>query len=195
MPAHRFVEFDGAVALVHAMLCTPTAHNLRLLSIGGPVEAVRSILQGAQDPEEPLIHFVKKERVALGESSRELQDRTRHDRSPIRLLIKKLPCGQAHGILYPNLDPAESPNRFTLILPTEQRPAAPGRLLALLDARTTLPLHASWSIWVWSRFLYHKLLTPLQGYGSWAGWEIRWDEALLRQELQDALRQRTLHVA
>ena len=111
------------------------------------------------------------------------------------MLLKKLPCGQAHGILYPNLDPAESQHHFTVVLPTEERPSGPARLLALLDARTTLPLHPSWSTWVWARFLHHKLLTPLEGHGPWAGWEIRWDEALLRQEIQDALRHHTLPVA
>jgi hypothetical protein len=195
MADHLFVEYQGAVALVHAALYTPSAHNLRLLSIGGPTEAVRSVLLGAQDTERPLVFFVKKERLSLAESGRELKERTRHDGTPIRLLIKKLPCGQAHGILHPDLDPIESPAHFALVLPVEQRTAAPARLLDLLDARTTFPLHASWSTWVWTRFLYHKFLTPLAGQGTWAGWEVRWDEALLRQEIREALAGHTLQVA
>ena len=52
-----------------------------------------------------------------------------------------------------------------------------------------------WSTWVWTRFLYHKFLTPLAGQGTWAGWEVRWDEALLRQEIREALAGHTLQVA
>jgi hypothetical protein len=45
MPSPLYAEHEGATVLVHAYLSTPS-DEARLLSVGGPAEAVKAVLAG-----------------------------------------------------------------------------------------------------------------------------------------------------
>jgi hypothetical protein len=192
--AFLYADHEGAVALVHAYR-TNGRDEVRFLSVGGAAEVVKAVLSGLRisrtltlierteesDPRRPSRRLVGSLMLAAD--------------PPTRQLIRRLPCGAAHGILYPDPAPTETPQQFSLILPESQRPNAPRLLLRYIDHRTTLPLHASWADWLWRLFDEEAYLEPLEGTGSWIGWDVRWSDATLRDRLSQAIRKRVLTVA
>jgi hypothetical protein len=186
-PSHLYADYEGASALVHAYLADDI-NQLRLLSLGGPAEAVRAVMAAAAHG------------WSLTLSHRNLRGRQPagylHGRgTPLHLLSRKLPCGYIHGVLYPQMTPAETRTAFSLLLPKAQEPEAPAYLLRLLDARTTTPLHPSWAAWVWDVFTTEEWLTPLSGQGPWMGWDVSYQESVLAEHLTRAIKARALRVA
>jgi hypothetical protein len=196
-----YADHEGALALVHAYRTT-AADEVRFLSVGGAAEVVKAVLIGLRltgqltliqrtheiDPRRPSRQLV---------CSLRLSDKKSPDHLPTRQLIRRLPCGAAHGILYPDPAPADppDPSRFALILPEAQRPNAASLLLRSIDRRTTLPLHASWNTWLWRTFDEEGSLEPLQGTGPWIGWDVAWSEATLHNHLTDAIKAHRLSAA
>ena len=193
-PTFLYAEYEGAVSLVESYLVDPY-DEVRFLSIGGPAEAVKAVLAAAKLKGNQLILFHPKAHASLDRCGREYVGPLHATTTPSRLLCKRLPCGQAHGVLYPDTIPSETPDAFSLVLPKTEEATAPERLLRLIDARTTLPLHPSWTGWLW-RFLDENAdITPLSGAGHWVGWEIHWNEQQVTQELTEAVKARTLKIA
>jgi hypothetical protein len=187
MPFPLYAEHEGATALVHGYLATPT-DEARFLSVGGPAEAVKSVLAGlASGHRVPLFRRTETGRTQPGVL---VPDGTRW-----RLEARRLPCGQVHGLLYPSPGQEEAGSRFTLLLPRAQEAEAPMHLLRLLDARTTLPLHPSWAPWLWGLCEREDWLTPLTGEGSWTGWDVHWSESSLTEQVSKAIVLRALRVA
>lgn len=186
-PARLYAEHEGASALVHAYL-TDDINQLRLLSLGGPAEAVRAVMAAAAQG------------WSLTLSHRDLQGRqpagSLHARgTPLHLLSRKLPCGYIHGLLYPQMLAAETRSAFSLLLPKVEEPQAAAYLLRLLDARTTTPLHPSWATWAWDVFTTEEWLTPLSGQGPWMGWDVHYQGSVLSDRLIRAIKARALCVA
>jgi hypothetical protein len=187
------VECQGAIALVHAYLATPF-EDLRFLSIGGPTEAVQAVIAGALQGER-LTLFRKTESPDPLERHRAHAGWLTPPRIGGRCLTRRLPCGQCHGLYYPNISPETTRDNFSLILPAVERPQAPAALLRLLDRRTTLPLHPSWAAWLWDYFDAEDALTPLHGEGPWIGWDFHLDSKALTAAVTSAIKQRRLGVA
>ena len=192
-PTFLYADFEGAVSLVESYLVTHY-DEVRFLSIGGPAEAVKAVLAAAKLRDNRLVLFRPNERVSLHQSGREYVGPLHATATPSRLLCKRLPCGQAHGVLYPDTTAGETPYGFSLVLPKAQEATAPERLLRLIDVRTSLPLHPSWAGWLWRYLDENADITPLNGYGHWVGWEIHWNEQQVTQELTEAVKARTLKI-
>ena len=182
-----YAEHEGATVLVHAYLATP-GDEARLLSVGGPAEAVKAVLAGlASGHKVPLFRRTGTGRVHAGALI--------PDGTAWRLDTRRLPCGQVHGLLYPHPTGEEVGSRFTLLLPCVREAEAPMYLLRQLDARTTLPLHPSWASWLWELCEREEWLTPLTGEGGWIGWDVQWSDATLTERVSKAILLRALRVA
>ena len=191
--SYLYAECQGAIALVHAYLAT-AVEDLRFLSIGGPTEAVQAVIAGALQGERITL-FRKTESADPLERHRAHSGWLAPPRSGGRSLTRRLPCGQSHGLYYPDASPETTRDTFSLILPAEERPEAPAALLRLLDRRTTLPLHPSWAAWLWDHLEAEDALTPLHGEGPWIGWDLRLDPKALTAGVTQAIKQRRLAVA
>jgi hypothetical protein len=182
------IAHEGAEALGHAYLQVPDG-PLRFLSLGGPTEAVKAVLAALATQRE----------VACYRSN----GRGRHTDTRWlftgpeghRTLVRKLPSGQVHGILYPeDALPGSPGSTFTLLLPEPRRTEAAACFFRLLAMRTPLPLHPSWAGWLWATFEAQQWLTALEGVGPWIGWEAAWEEKALVDLVRKALRKGGLAV-
>jgi hypothetical protein len=189
MPASPFLyaEHEGASALVHAYLATDY-DDARFLSVGGPAEAVRAVLAAVASTS-PL-SLIRRQGATRHEVSLLRPDPT----VKWRLTVRRLPCGQVHGLLAPDTSVAAARHQFTLLLPRSEEAEGPGRLLRLLDARTMLPLHPTWASWLWTLCEELDWLTALQGEGGWVGWDVHWTERTLQEQLTEAIQTRALRV-
>jgi hypothetical protein len=192
--AFLYADHEGAVALVHAYR-TNGRDEVRFLSVGGAAEVVKAVLSGLRISRTLTLIERTEETDPRRPSRRLVGSLTLAEDSPTRQLIRRLPCGAAHGILYPDPAATGTPQQFTLILPESQRANAPRLLLRYIDHRTTLPLHPSWADWLWRLFDDEAYLEPLQGTGSWIGWDVSWSDAVLRDRLTEAIKKRALTVA
>jgi hypothetical protein len=182
----------GVHAIVHAYLSSDT--HLALLSIAGPQEAVRASLAAALTGRE-LTLYERVDEIATGDDNGQSgEDWTWHSRhfidSNIRYhaLVKKLPSGQLHGLLFPASATAHSVGpTFTLLLPLSDTARAASHFFRLLDVRTPLPLHPSWADWLWQLFVHECWITDLTGEGPWTGWEVQWEPETLQDHITSAI--------
>jgi hypothetical protein len=189
-----YAEYEGAVALVHAYLAT-SLDEARFLSVGGPAESVKAVLAGLASGGRVTL-FRKIEGVDLQHRHRGSAGAIIHaDSIKLHLLARRLPCGQSHGILYPDTGPTEARYAFTLLLPKAREDDAPLALLRMIDARTTVPLHPSWAAWLWGLLDQEDLLAQLSGVGDWMGWDVRWSDSTLPRRVTEAVKDHTLRVA
>jgi len=181
------VTHGGAEALVHASLSTREG-DLRFLSIGGPAEAVKAILAALGSRQS--VRLFRRETGGWVDAGWLVTGLVTY-----RTLTRKLPCGQIHGLLYPEtaLPGSRSPG-FTLLLPDVQQAEAETRFASFLDMRTPLPLHPSWAPWLWTTFQAEGWLIPLEGEGPWVGWEVRWEEEPLTMLVTEAVQAGALRV-
>ncbi len=187
MPSpYLYAEHQGATALVNAYLATES-DEARLLSVGGPAEATRAVVAA----------LASGYQLALFQ----LHDGTREEVTVLspsagtkwHLAIRRLPCGQVHGLLYPQTGASIARYHFTLLLPRAEQSTAPAHLLRMIDARTTLPLHSTWAPWLWALAKDFGWLLALQGNGPWVGWDVTWDDRRLQQAVIGALEDHALN--
>ncbi len=188
MPPRRlYAEYQGATALVDAYLATEY-DDARLLSVGGPAEATRAVVAAlANGYQLPLFHLhdgTREEITVLSPSAG----------TKWHLAVRRLPCGQVHGLLYPQTSLAAARHSFTLLLPQADKGLAPAHLLRMIDARTTFPLHPSWAPWLWTLARESGWLLGLQGEGAWIGWDVNWEERRLERAVVEALERRSLDI-
>lgn len=187
-----YAEYEGAVALVHACLAT-SLDEARFLSVGGPAESVKAVLAGLASGGRVTL-FRKIEGVDIQHRHRGSAGAIHADSTKLHLLARRLPCGQTHGILYPDTGPTEARYAFTLLLPKAREEEAPLALLRMIDARTTVPLHPSWASWLWGLLDQDGLLAELSGAGDWIGWDVRWSDSTLPRCVTEAVKDHTLRV-
>jgi len=109
--------------------------------------------------------------------------------------IKKLPSGLAHGMLYPILTlpkiTEEEQNRFFIFTDTngERRE----RFFRHLDEKVEIPLHPSWTKWLWHLFQdQHEWLTELETLaGSFRGYSFRFHPKKLQDLISKAIKNKT----
>ena len=193
-PPPLYADHEGALALIHGYRFSPGREEIRFLSIGGPPEVVKAVLSGLRISGRLTIIQRTEEADPRHPSRRLICTLQFAQDFPSRQLIRRLPCGAAHGVLYPDPVPTETTECFTLILPEAQRPNAASLLLRSIDRRTTFPLHCSWADWLWRVFEDEAYLEALEGTGPWIGWDVRWSEATLRNRLTRDIKKHQLTV-
>jgi hypothetical protein len=195
-PTFLYAECGGATALVHAYLAT-AGDALRLLSLGGPTEAVHAILATLLQPgaKDPITLVGRADTDMPSRRSRQKISVLSAERIPARRIVRRLPCGQTHGLYVADSRPAATPHRFSLLLPAAQVDDAPARLLRAIDARTPVPLRSSWAPWLWHHLEAEEALIPFHGEGPWRGWDVSYDAERLATALTAALMQGALPIA
>lgn len=189
-------ECRGATALVHGYLATP-GDALRFLSLGGATEAVHAILATLLQPgaTEPITLIRRADADLPSRRGWHKVGVLSSEAIPARRIVRRLPCGQVHGLYVADCSPTASPHRFSLLLPAAQTEEAPVRLLRAIDARTPVPLRSSWAPWLWHHLDAEEALLPLQGEGPWLGWEVLHDDEGLAKAVRAALVQGALPIA
>ena len=195
-PTFLYAECGGATALVHAYLAT-AGDALRLLSLGGPTEAVHAILATLLQPgaKDPITLVGRADTDMPSRRSRQKIGVLSAERIPARRIVRRLPCGQLHGLYVADSRPGASPHRFSLLLPAAQVDDAPARLLRAIDARTPVPLRSSWAPWLWHHLEAEEALIPLHGEGPWLGWDVHYNAERLATAVTAALVQGALPIA
>ena len=195
-PTFLYAECGGATALVHAYLAT-AGDALRLLSLGGPTEAVHAILATLLQPAatDPITLVGRADTDMPSRRSRHKIGVLSAERIPARRIVRRLPCGQTHGLYVADSSPGGAPHRFSLLLPAAQVDDAPARLLRAIDARTPVPLRSSWAPWLWHHLEAEEALIPLHGEGPWLGWDVNYNAERLATGLTAALMQGALPIA
>lgn len=191
-----YAECGGATALVHAYLAAP-GDAVRLLSLGGPTEAVHAILATLLQPgaPEPITLVRRADADLPSRRGRQKVGVLSSEAIPARRIVRRLPCGQVHGLYVADCSPTASPHRFSLLLPAAQVDDAPARLLHAIDARTSVPLHSSWAPWLWHHLEAEEALIPLHGEGPWLGWDVIYNAENLATAVTKALVQGALSIA
>jgi hypothetical protein len=195
-PTFLYAECGGATALIHAYLAT-AGDALRLLSLGGPTEAVHAILATLLQPgaDESIMLVRRADTDMPSRRSRQKIGVLSAERIPARRIVRRLPCGQTHGLYVSDSRPGASPHRFSLLLPAAHAEHAPARLLRAIDARTPVPLRSSWAPWLWHHLEAEEALIPLQGDGPWLGWDVIYNAERLATAVTAALMQGALPIA
>ena len=106
---------------------------------------------------------------------------------------QRLPSGSAyHGMLVPELA-AYAADRRDFLLLARQQVEAPHLHYRFLNRRLDLPLHPSWSQWLWARGLENGEVETLTSVGVHA-FRCRPKPDVLREDIGEAVRRRVLSV-
>lgn len=102
---------------------------------------------------------------------------------------KKLPSGLLHSILLPQLSLSnneEKSNSFFIF--TENKEELPVLFFRHLDAKTDIPLHPSWTTWLWDTFHTHSWLFPLTTLiGTLIGYRVEFIPLQLQEKISTAI--------
>jgi len=176
------LEHNGVHVTLHAYLTSNA--GLALLSIAGPQEAVRASIATALAGHELFIYTQEREAAPWTWHRWLSNNPTTH----YHTLIKKLPSGQLHGVLFQSSATTRSVTpAFTLLLPLSDATHATSNFIRMLNTRTSLPLHPSWADHIWQIFLEEHWIEALTGEGSWTGWDVQWDPEILQARITHAI--------
>ena len=105
--------------------------------------------------------------------------------------IAKLPVsGGWHALVYTKMaEFSAEHNQFLLLAQSEEE--APSIHHRFLDRRSPLPLHRSWSDWLWRRGLQKEEIVPLQSAGV-VGYRCNPNAESLKEDLSEAVASGTL---
>lgn len=108
-----------------------------------------------------------------------------------KVLVRKLPSGLAHAILFPKValprNDEDDQNIFHLF--TDQEEERLGMFFRHLDKKTDIPLHPSWSGWLWKAFEDREWLIELMTLaGTYKGYSIRFNPKELHDMISDAMK-------
>ena len=112
-----------------------------------------------------------------------------------KVQIKKLPSGLVHAILYPVLalpnNNEEEQNRFFIF--TEGNGETPEFFFRHLDERVEIPIHTSWTKWLWRLFEdQDKWLIKLRTLaGNYGGYSFRFHPKQLQDLISKAFKSKT----
>jgi len=111
-----------------------------------------------------------------------------------KTLMKKLPSGLAHGVLFPKLaltkSDEDNPDRFFVM--TNKREELLPLFFRHLDERTEIPLHPSWDKWLWKTFEEQQdwMLEGKRLVGSYDGYLLEFNQKKLHDLVSEAIRDR-----
>ena len=99
---------------------------------------------------------------------------------------QKLPSGLAEGIIVPDIafPGCEKEDQFMVLAEAKPREL----FFRHLDERTEIPLHLSWTNWLWDTFLQREWLTPLETpIGIYQGYIVNLFDEELRESIAEAI--------
>ncbi len=109
-----------------------------------------------------------------------------------KVLLKKLPSGLVHSIVLPRLalsNQEESHENKFYIFTREGKQQTLSVFFKHLDQKTDIPLHPSWTGWLWKAFIEQEWLIELKTViGSFKGYLVEWNQTELHDIISDALR-------
>jgi len=112
-----------------------------------------------------------------------------------KVQIKKLPSGLVHAILYPVLalpnNNEEEQNRFFIFV--DRNGETPELFFRHLDERVEIPIHTSWTKWLWRLFEdQDKWLIKLRTLaGNYGGYSVRFHPKQLQDLISKAFKNKT----
>jgi hypothetical protein len=173
----RHLRCDGFSAWADA--CAQSEGEVWLLSMLGNQQAVKAI----------WARLIKGETAFLAEDEHAPGRQchlAREAWGTWRFYRRRLPSGAAHqGLLVPELASFGAERRDFLLVPrtTEEAPSLHYRFL---NRRIDLPLHASWTEWLWQRGLDTGETEVLEAFGI-AAYRCRPDSDHLREDITAGL--------
>ena len=112
-----------------------------------------------------------------------------------KVQIKKLPSGLVHAILYPILalpkNDEDKQNRFFIF--TDRKGERRELFFRHLDEKVELPLHPSWTKWLWRLFEdQDEWLVELKSLaGNYSGYSFRFHPKQLQDLISEAIKSKT----
>ena len=108
-----------------------------------------------------------------------------------RYELKRLPSGLAHALMFPVAalpgDLSEERSEFFIFCEPREDPRT--LFFQHLDARTDIPLHPSWSGWLWDRFLEREWTEELVTFiGTLKGFRCRFSPEELKECIAAAIK-------
>lgn len=99
---------------------------------------------------------------------------------------QKLPSGLAEGIIIPEIALPGTDNREYFMVLAEQKEKE--MFFKHLDEKSEIPLHDSWTDWLWQTFMTREWLTPLENpVGSYKGYIVKLCDEELREAIAEAI--------
>jgi hypothetical protein len=112
--------------------------------------------------------------------------------------LKKLPSGLVHGVLFPKLalPKSEEEGQDTFVILADNRDEVLTLFFRHLDEKTDIPLHPSWSNWLWKAFEQQEgwLLEAQTIVGSFEGYLFEFNHEELYDLVSEAIRKRVPEV-
>jgi hypothetical protein len=81
-----------------------------------------------------------------------------------KTIVRRLPSRQQHAILYSEIASSDNSDKLFLVIVKDES-LAHEVFFQYLDRRTDIPLHKSWSKWLWDKLFDLEDITQLKTYG------------------------------
>ena len=115
-----------------------------------------------------------------------------------KALLKKLPSGLVHAVLFPKLalPKSDDENQDSFFIMTDERDKVLTLFFRHLDEKTDIPLHPSWASWLWKTFGSQEgwLLAAQTIVGSFEGYYFEFNHENLYDLVSEAIRKRVPEV-
>lgn len=103
---------------------------------------------------------------------------------------QRLPSGLAEGIIIPEIALPGTDNRENFVVLTDQHEKE--MFFKHLDEKSEIPLHDSWTNWLWQTFLDREWLTQLENpIGTYKGYIVQLNDEELKDAIAEAIAYQT----
>jgi hypothetical protein len=114
-----------------------------------------------------------------------------------RVQVKKLPSGLVHSILFPKLalpkNDEEDPNTFYIF--AEENEDITAMFFKHLEEKSDIPMHPSWSRWLWEIFERERWLIELCTLaGMYKGYSFQFNPQQLHDVISQAIRNKETEI-
>jgi len=177
------ISYRGVLAQCSDLIVYPGRFaSTHFLSVAGPQAAVKGILAAFLENQEISVSTEKGHQIIIKANE------------PFRMLVKRLPSGYSQGVAFPqsalldNPEP-EPPQRFLLL--SHDAAKSQSILFHQLQQRLTVPLHESWTGWLWRTYCDQQWLTALTTLaGHYLGYSVELHQQALHEAITKALAKR-----
>jgi len=181
------IHSSGIAAFCSDLVVHPVENDIAyFLSITGYQTAVKGI----------IANFLEYNSLKLEHDGKQCLFRRSYINYTFRL--KKLPSGLVHALVFPNLalprNEEEKRNSFFLFTPDHDGIQA--LFFRYLDDLTQIPLHESWTSWLWNLFTNTDgWLAQLEAIiGAYQGFMVEFDAFQLQETIAEAIRNKASDV-
>lgn len=172
------VLVSGIIGYCSDLIMDPEGNAAYLLSVCGYQATVKGI----------IANFLENYGITLKVGDDDYQ----FERSSLnyKFQIKRLPSGLGHGIVYPELSLAKTEIENQFLIFTDMINETLDLFYRHLDKTLAMPLHPSWSRWLWDNFKNRdQWLTPLDTViGNFKGYFVSFDPEILEDLISQAIR-------